>query len=844
MWRTTWRSLMAHKLRLAFSGLAIVLGVAFVAGTMIFTDTLNRTFTALFESTAADVSVEPAAAFEEGVNGPSGTTAHLPSALVEQVRAVDGVAGAEGYVQTEGVYVLDRDGDVLDTGGAPGVGVSWFDDRDLSPSELTDGRAPARDGEVALDQATAEEIGYTVGDRVTLLTPGPRIEAEVVGIFTFGEDGGLAGASLTAFELGTAQTLLGLGDGFTGINVLAADGVSHDELRSRVAAAVGRDYDVTTAQEQADEQSAALEEGLSFITVLLTAFAGIALFVGSFIILNTFSMLVAQRTRELALLRALGAGRGQVTRSVLTEALVMGLLGSTLGLLGGFGIASALRALFGSFGLTLDGNLVLSAGTIAWSYAVGVVVTLVAAYLPARRAAATPPVAAMRDDHVAAERSLRRRTLTGSVLAAVGGGALTTSLLADGGGAAQLVGFGGLSLVLAAIALSPVLARPFARSVGAILPRMWGTTGHLARENAQRNPRRTAATASALMVGLALVTAFSILGASTNASVDKLIGTSLRADYVVSTAVGQPFTPEIADRLRAIDEVDAITQERFGQAMLDGQGTLLAAVDPATLDSTVLLDYVDGSSAGLLGRGLVVDEPTADSHGWDVGDTVEMVTATGDTAQLTVGGIFTANQVIAPAVVSLETFTVTGGAELDRYVFVDVADGAGTASVRSAIETAIDPYAVVTLKDRDEFAGEQKGQVDQILMLINALLVLSVLIAVLGIVNTLAMSVLERTREVGLLRAIGMTRAQLRRMVRLESVLISVYGSVLGLGLGALIGVGLSRALSDQGISELVVPGGRLVLFLAIGAVIGVLAAVWPARRAARMQVLDAIATT
>ena len=843
MWRTTWRSLLAHKLRLAFSGLAIVLGVAFVSGTMIFTDTLNRTFTALFESTAADVSVHPAAAFEAGITGPGGGIDRLPPGLVEQIRDVDGVAAAEGYVQTEGVYVLDGDGNVLDTGGAPGVGVSWFAQRELSPSELVDGRAPAGDGEVALDQATAEELGYTIGDRVALLTPGPRIEAEVVGVFTFGEDGGLAGASLTAFDLATAQAMLGLGNDFTGIDVLVADGVSGDEVRDRIAAEVGADYEVTTAQEQADEQAAALEEGLSFITVLLTAFAGIALFVGSFIILNTFSMLVAQRTRELALLRALGAGRAQVTRSVLVEALVLGIVGSTLGVLGGFGIASALRALFSTFGLTLDGSLVLSASTIAWSYAVGVLVTLIAAYVPARRAAATPPVAAMRDDHVAVERSLRKRAVVGAVAAVAGVVGLAGSVLADGGGAAQLVGIGGLCLVVAAIALSPVLARPFARSVGAVLPRVWGTTGHLARQNAARNPRRTAATASALMVGLALVTAFSILGASANASVDKLVGSALRADFVVSTAVGQPFTPEVAERLRSVEDVDAVTQMRFGSALLGGEEALVTAVDPATMDRTLELDFTAGGSGDLAGSGLLVDEPTADSHRWDVGDTVEMVTPTGQTAQLTVEGIYAANQAVGTTVVSLETFVATGGAELDRYLFLDVADGSAAESVRSAIQTAIDPYPVVTLKDQDEFAGEQKGQVDQILMLINALLVLSVLIAVLGIVNTLAMSVLERTREIGLLRAVGMTRGQLRRTVRLESVLISVYGSSLGLALGGLLGISLTRALSDQGISELVVPGGRLVLFLALGALIGVLAAVWPARRAARMKVLDAIAT-
>jgi putative ABC transport system permease protein len=476
MWRSTWRSLIAHKLRLAFSGLAIVLGVGFVGGTMIFTDTLNRTFTVLFASSAADVSVRPAAAYEEGMSGQSGTTARVPSALVDQVRAVDGVAAAEGYVQTEGVYVLDRAGDVLDTGGAPGVGVSWFQERDLSPSDLSEGRAPAGRGEVALDVTTAEKIGYAVGDRVTLLTPGPRVEAEVVGLFTFGEDGGLAGASLTAFDRATAQSLLGLADDVTAIDVLAADGVSDDELRDRIASAIGTGYEVTTAQEQADEQAAALEDGLSFITVLLTAFAGIALFVGSFIILNTFSMLVAQRTRELALLRALGAGRAQVTRSVLTEALVLGITGSSLGLLGGFGIASALRALFSRFGLTLDGGLVLSSSTVAWCYSLR----------GPGDAARGVPAGAQGCGHPTGRRHARGPRRRGALAAPTDGGGhragrrrcrphWSVSAASDGTGATQLVGLGGLALVLAAIALSPVLARPFARSVGAVLPRLWST---------------------------------------------------------------------------------------------------------------------------------------------------------------------------------------------------------------------------------------------------------------------------------------------------------------------------------------------------------------------------------
>jgi putative ABC transport system permease protein len=767
----------------------------------------------------------------------------VPAALVEEVRDVDGVAAAAGYVQAEGVYVMTSAGDVLDTGGAPGIGASWTAAPGLALGDLTNGRAPERAGEVALDSGTAEEAGYSVGDRVTLLTPGPRVHATVVGVFTFGEEGGLAGASLTAFDVATAQELMGVPDGYTGIQVAAADDVSHDALRDRVAAAVGDGYDVQTAEQQADEQSAALEEGLSFITVLLTAFAVIALFVGSFIILNTFSMLVAQRTRELALLRALGASRGQVTRSVLVEAAVLGVVGASLGLACGFGIATGLRALFGTFGLTLDGDLVLSADTVVWSYAVGIVVTLLAAWVPARRAARTPPVAAMRDDHVAVERSLRRRTVGGAVLAAVAASTLVASTLADGGDAPALVGAGALALVLAAVALSPVLARPVVRVLGAPLPRLAATAGRLARDNARRNPRRTAATASALMVGLTLVTGFGILGASANASVDALVDDALQADYVVSTAVGQPFTPEVADRLRQLDDVDAVLQERFTQLQLDGQATFAAAVDAATLNRGLTLKYLSGASDGLAGRGLLVDETTAQARGWEVGDTVEAVSAGGQRAELTVGGVYATNQAVGSAIVSLETDAALGGQALDRYVYVVLADGTKTATARAAIESVVETYPVVSVKDRDEFAGEQKGQVDQVLLLINALLVLSVVIAVLGIVNTLAMSVLERTREIGLLRAVGMDRRQLRRTVRLEAVLISVYGSVLGLGLGLVLGVALTRALADQGISELVVPGAQLVGFLILGALIGIVAAVWPARRAARMQVLDAIAT-
>ncbi|MEV0900239.1 FtsX-like permease family protein [Actinoplanes sp. NPDC049802] len=847
MWRATLRSLQAHKLRLALSGLAIVLGVAFVSGTMIFTDTLSRTFTDLFQTTAADVTVQPKAAFDIGLTGTGGSAAPstMPASDVERIAAVDGVDAVVGDVQTEGVYVLDKDGKVVSTGGAPGVGMNWTDDRSVTAAVLTEGRGPQRAGEVALDTGTVEKTGHRVGDTVQVLTPGPRITAQLVGIFKFGEDGGLAGASLTAFDTATAQQLIGQPGRFTDAAVSAADGVGNDELKRRISAALGSQYDVKTQQEQAHDLAVAMSESLRFLNVFLLVFAGVALFVGTFIILNTFAMLVAQRTRELALLRALGANRGQITRSVLGEALVLGVLGSTVGLAAGLGIAAGLRGLFATFGLTLDGGLVFAADTVLWSYAVGVVVTLVAAYLPARRAAKVPPVAAMQDDFGTSERSLRRRTVIGLVLAAGGAGSLIAGRLTqDGDTAAAWTSAGAAGLVLGAVALSPVLARPFLRTAGAVLPLVWGRFGRLARDNAARNPRRTAATASALMVGLALVTGFSIMGSSTKASVDALIDQGLRAEFVISTTVGQPFTPEVAKRVSAVPGVAAVMQHRFGSAMIAGEGAYLTAVDADMLDRVVDLDYLAGSTAGLSGGGMLVDERTADAHGWSLGEEVAVLLPNGTRLTPRIGGIYRANQIVGSDVVDMRAYEAAGGTALDQYVYVDVAEDANTADVRAALGQVTAAYPVVTLKDQGEFKAELRGQVDQLLLLIDALLALSVLIAALGITNTLTLAVIERTREIGLLRAIGTARRQIRRMVLLEAVITSVYGALLGLALGLIFGVSLTHALAGQGIDVLSVPTGRLILFLVVAALIGLVAALWPARRAARLRLLDAIATT
>jgi putative ABC transport system permease protein len=843
MYRTSLRNLLAHKLRLMLSGMAVVLGVAFISGTMVFTDTLSKTFTDLFESASADVNVEPAAAFETGLAGTAVSSAEssVPASVVAEIRDLDGVEAVEGYVQAEGVYVLDKDGKVLDTGGAPGIGTSWAVEDALRIGSLAEGRAPETADEVVLDTVTVEKTGYDVGETVTLLTTGPRVEATLVGVFKYGEDGGLAGASMAAFDVATAQDLMLKPGRYTAVGVAGEDGVTDSDLRDRVAEAVGGGYDVKTREQQAADLATSLEEGLGFIKTFLLVFAGVALFVGSFLILNTFSMLVAQRTRELALLRALGAKRRQVVTSVLLEALLLGFLGSTTGLVGGLGLAYGLKALFGQLGLTLDSGLVFTLDTVLWSYAVGMVVTVVAAYLPARKASRVPPVAAMRDEAAGAARSLTVRTVIGTALVALGVAGVVVGNAGEAGVAA--IGLGAFALIAGAIALSPVLARPFIRLVGVLLPRLAGRTGHLARENAVRNPRRTAATSSALMIGLALVTGFSIIGASANVAVDELVDDAVAADYVVSTSVGQPFTPEIAEQMREVDGVQSVTQSRFGTARFEDKESFFFAFDPAAINDALDIEVVTGDMRRLDPKGLYVDEETSEANGWTLGQAVEFTQPNGKSQDLHVAGVYEANEALGSYVVSMAAYDATGGMPLDRYVYVDIADEADTAAVRDSLESVVETYPVVDVKDIEEFKAEQRAEVDQMLMIINALLVLSVLIAILGVVNTLVLSVIERTRELGLLRAIGMSRRQVRRMVRLESVVISVYGAVLGLGLGTLLGVSLVGALESEGITRAVVPGGQLVGYLVVGAVIGVLAAALPARRAGRLKVLEAIAT-
>ncbi|HUR73297.1 MAG TPA: FtsX-like permease family protein [Sporichthya sp.] len=843
MWKASLRSVVAHRLRLLLSGLAVVLGVAFVAGSLIFTSTISAAFDKLFEEISSDVTVTRVTAFDANVPGQENGATTVPADLVSTIANVPGVAKAEGDISVEGVRVVGADGDVVGVGGAPGLGIDYPQEGSDDTVTLLRGRVPSNGNEVVLDSVTADKGNLDVDSRVRLLTPGPEIEATVVGIFKFGDTGNLGGATLTGFTEARAHELLG-SDDFTEIHVDARPGQNLDQLRDEIQRVLPGEYVARTKAEQADENASDIKDALGFLNIFLLIFAFIAVFVGSFIILNTFTMLVAQRTRELALFRALGASRGQVTQSVMVEAAVVGFVGSTLGLFTGLGIAALLRWLFQKIGIELgDQGLVMKTSTVLIAYAVGMTVTMVAAYFPARRAAKVPPVAAMTDEVAMPERSLRIRALAGTALTVLGVLVLALGLAGAGSKPVILVGVGALGVLIGVTVVSPILSQPFVRALGTPFPRLWGTVGRMSVANALRNPRRTAATSSALMIGLALIGTFGVLAASINASVGKVVDKSLRSEFILLDPSYTPFSPQIAERARGTEGVKSVTEMRATAVQIDGTTKSISAITPESVRDSFSLDFKDGNAEGLRDHGLLIDDNVAENNDWKVGDTVSATFLNGSKLDLRVGGIYDKNDMLGGYLVSLDTAAQGGTRAVDILTFVNLDDGANSADVRQRLHDGLSDNPAVELKNQDEYTDSVRAQVNQLLGLIYGMLALAVVIAVLGIVNTLALSVTERTREIGLLRAIGMSRRQLRRMIRLESVVMAIFGAVLGLVVGLGFGISLQRTLADDGITELRVPGLQLVLFLVVAALVGVLAAVWPARRAAKLDVLKAIAT-
>ena len=847
MLRVTWRNLFARKLRLLLSAFAIVLGVAFVCGSLVFTDTIDRAFDDIVSGSVSDVTVRFDGSTTDENGGLIPDARSMPASLVDELAAQPGVARADGTVEGVGLFVIDSDGKLVGGQGAPTLAFNYNDAPSITGEpavSVIEGEEPQGIDEVLLDERTAENAGYEVGDTVRMVTAGdvPELEAELVGIAEFG-GGGLAGASLVLFDTPTAQQIfLGGKDVFDSIALTAEPGVSQHELAASAERALPDGIEAATGDEVAAETEELVGTVLDFLNIFLLIFAAVALVVGTFLIINTFSILVAQRSRELALLRALGASRRQVTRSVLLEALVIGVVGSTLGLLLGFALAIGLRALFGNFGLDLSGTpLVFEWTTGVIGYAVGIVVTLIAAYLPARRASRIAPVAAMRDDIALPESSLRRRMIVGVALTLLGAGMMTAGLVGEGNTGASMVGIGVLGVLLGVALMSPVLGRPVLQGLGAAYRAAFGTVGTLAQENTLRNPRRTAATASALMIGLALVTTMSVLGASINKSIEVAVQEEFTTDYLVSSPTFQTFSTGIAERIRDIDGIGEVVQQQSLGSAIDGDGSFISAADGAAVAATYDINLAAGTLD--VGRGgIALSEPTADSLGVDVGDSVTLTFPAGD-ERAEVQGIYEQSNILNDALVPFSTLEAAQIPRQDSVVSVNAAEGTSPDELGTALEEVVADLPIVTVQNQEDFTEAQRASVNTLLYLIYALLGLAIVIAVLGIVNTLALSVIERTREVGLLRAVGLSRRQLRRMVRLEAIAIAVLGAVLGIVMGLVFGVVLQQALADQGITDLAVPVWQLVLFVVVAAVVGVLAAVLPARRAARLDILKAIMT-
>ncbi|MCL8024158.1 ABC transporter permease [Nocardioides bruguierae] len=855
MLRYALRSLLGRKVRLLMSTLAVVLGVAFVTGTLVFSATLDRSFSTLFDATVGDVVVEPVAG-----GSPRRPEAAVPQSLVEDLADLPGAARADGRIRVIGVYVVGTDGKPVGGFGPPALAGTTGDAPAANGTTglvLVAGREPRGLGEIVVDDVTAARAGYEIGDQVPLVSAfdDATLTATMVGLYGFPGGGSMNGASFVGVEPAVAQRFfLDGADAWTTAWVTAAPGTSQAELAAQVAAVLPGGLRAVTGDEAAADAASTLLRAVSFLTTFLLVFAGIALVVGAFLIVNTFSILVAQRSRELALLRALGASRRQVTGSVLVEAGVMGLVGGTVGLGLGLLTAVALQALFAALGLDLSGQaLVVTWTTPAAAYAVAVLVTMTAALLPALRTTRIPPVAALRDDVALPEGSLRRRGVLGVVGVAAGAVLITLGLRPDLPGHWWWLALGVLAVLLGTTAAAPLLARPVLRALGLAYERALGTVGRLAALNTLRQPRRTAGTASALMIGLTVASTLAIVGASAKASVDATIAETFPGDHLVSSAFGAPFSTSLADRVAGVDGVGEVVRERLDritwapgsasteEGTAEGEDLPVAATDADDAD-VLRLTVLDGAVD--LAPGLaVVQQALADERGIAAGDTLDVVTPEGP-ATWRVSAVVEDNPMIfADVLVGTGTYDAAGLLQQDWLLVVLVADGADPTAVGAALSEELADQPTVTVADQRAFAAAQREPIDRIVLIVYALLALALLIAVLGIVNTLALSVVERTREIGMLRAVGLSRAGLRRMVTLESVAIAVLGALLGLVLGTVFGVVLMRALREEGLEVVAVPVGQLLAFLVAAVVVGVLAAVLPARRAARQDVLTALAS-
>ncbi|MBY8882494.1 FtsX-like permease family protein [Actinacidiphila acidipaludis] len=835
--------LRAHKRRFAGTVVAVFLGVAFLAGTMVMGDTLRASFGTLFADadSGTDTVVRGADAISAGQG--QGAREPVPTSLAAAVRRVPGVAAVAPDIEGAG-QLVSRDGSTLDTKG-PTVAANWIGDARLNPYKLVEGHAPAAPGQAVVNRDAARKAGLKVGDSTLLRTPDP-VRITIVGVATFGGEDGEGQTTFTGLTSADAERYLMPRPGeATTLKVRAEPGIGQRQLTRRVARVLPAHYEAITGTQASDEtENATAGPFLKIFTGLLVVFAGIALLVATFSIHNTFAIVVAQRTRENALLRALGASRRQVLGAALAEAAVVAVAASLAGLLGGIAIAAGLQALFPAVGFPFPkGPLVIRATALAVPLAVGLLVCVGSALVPAVRAGRTAPLAALRDSAAESPRVSGRRVAVGAVTAAAGAG---VSVLGVARHSLPLSGVGAVLTVAAFVALGPVASSVAVRVLGAPVSRLRGVTGSLARRNALRSPRRTAATATALMIGVAVVSLFAVLGASMKASLNRTVDRSFAGDVAISVPVygagGSGLSPAIAPTLARLPEVrDAVGLGR-GVAEVDGHGRRLTVTDPAALSRLLDLGGVDGDLAHLGTQAVAVSRSEADKHHWAPGSRVTLAFADGRHVPFTVGAVYGQAGLAGDYLMTRAAWAPHHVQDKDTLVAVAFRPGVTTSAGKAAVERAVVPFGSPEVRTKSEYAVSSAAGIDTFLTLVYALLALAVLIALLGIANTLTLAVHERTRELGLLRAVGQTRAQLRAMVRWESVVVAAFGTAGGLGLGTFLGWALTRASDTDGTGAFAIPLGSLAVVVLVGVAAGVLAGWRPARRAARLDVLRAVA--
>jgi len=840
------RNLWARKLRTFLTSLAVVLGVMMVAGTYVLTDTIDQSFGKIFEQ--GNRGIDAVVTSKEAVETDDAQEPSFDESVLDTVRETEGVAKAEGGIVDPTVSILDKKGEPIGGNGAPTFGASVVSE----PFDALnyEGRKPASPDEVVVDKQAADRGEYSVGDRIKIVGKESAKSYELVGIASLGDVDSFGGASIAVFTLDEARRVTRKQGKLDQISIAAAAGVSPSELKRNLSQSLPKTVEAETGDENTASQKEDVGEFIGFLKTALLIFAGVALFVAAFLIFNTFSITVAQRTREFAMLRTLGANRRQLVVSVVVEALVIGLIASVLGLLAGIGFAPAINGLFKALEVDLPNEgTVIATRTVVVALVIGVGLTVLASLIPALRITRVPPVAGLREGAVMeTPRSGRRKTAIAAVITGLGVVAMLLGVFGLLSPGEAWVGVGAGAIFIGVALLSPRLVRPMASLVGKPVERFRGVAGRLARENAVRNPGRTASTAAALMIGLALVSFVAIFAAGLRGSIDAAFDKTIQGDLIATNKDGfSDISLEVVKAIEGVDGVAVASPSRFTQANVAGEkGSFVSLVDPKTVTEVQTLDWKEGDDSLLSGLGptdAVADEKWAEKEKLAVGDTFKAGVSNGDTITYRITGTFVDRADFnGDYVASDANAAAYGEPNSVQQVLVKLDEGANADTARKGIDQlAAAQFPTIEVRSQQEFKDFIGEEINQLLGVVYALLFLAVIVSLFGIVNTLALSIHERTRELGLMRAVGMSRRQVRRVIRWESVITAAIGAVLGSVLGVLFAVIMSRPLADEGFT-LSIPVGTLIVLLVLALVAGVLAAIGPARRASRLDVLDALA--